>query len=193
MNKYKKAKGLKPFAKVSNAFNQAGKAIGGAANKVGKAINHGLGDVGSLIKKTWNEVVSAGQKAVEHIKKIFKMIQTTINQVINSDFVQLIFKTIIPCVKLLKGMGQTFYSVIMTIYQRVTLIISSGGAGLAQVFVDLICNFDEFRAAINALIRAIKDNNTITKFYSYGEFAGRLVKALGSRRVNKIMHNLMNN
>jgi Na+/serine symporter len=172
-------------AKRGNPFKKVGNAIGGAAKKVGGAVVTGAKAVGKAVVAGWEAVKAQGLKVVASIKELYAKIRDKIKAFLNSDFVGTV-KKIIECGMALKGAVQNIISVVKTIYSRITTIMASGLIGLAKVFIDLVCNFDIFRQAVNKLIDGFKQTDTLKKFNNYGQFVGLLIKAIGTRRFMKM-------
>ncbi len=120
--------------------------------------------------------------AVGKIKGLFLMVKNQLQKIFDFKFISRLVKNIVPCFKTLKSIGRELYSIGTGIVKKVTTITSRGFAGLAEVFVDLVCQFDKFRAAAHELVRGLNEKNENRKFFYYGTFAGQLLAAIGKAR-----------
>jgi phage-related protein len=129
----------------------------------------------------WESVKSFGQKIVDQIVAFYAKIKALVSSFLNSDFVKMI-KKMYDCFEKARKTAEAIVKTIKGIFDKVTTIITGGWVGLAKVIVDLICQFDTFRAAFNFLIDGLGEANIPLKFHKYGKFVGTLLKAIGGKR-----------
>lgn len=175
-----------------NISKETTKGIKAAARRVGKHFVKGFEDVATLVKKQWKDVIQLGKKAIKIIKRIFSMIKAKFQAIMRKKWVKLFFKKIIPCSKKIKGSAIQIHGVLSGIHKKLTLLMSAGYAGFAKVFIDLVCNFDRFREAVQALLNGMKQIDTLKKFHFYGQFIGTLLRALSGKKVLRLHFFLMN-
>ncbi|MFM7855872.1 MAG: hypothetical protein ACKO96_29120, partial [Flammeovirgaceae bacterium] len=138
--------GWRWFRTLARKFTKVAWHIKNIARKVGKGI-----------KNLWNKIIGHIKRAVARLKGFFIMIKNKLQKIINFKFIKRVVKTIIPCIKTAKSIGTQIFKVVKGIVKKITTLASRGYAGFAQVFVDLVCNFDKFRAAVHQLVRGIKE------------------------------------
>jgi len=166
--------------KIARNFRKAVQAIKRTVSKVGKGAAN-----------LWNKIAGGFTSAVGKIKNFFMVIKTKLEKILNFAFIKKTVNSIIPCFKTLKSAGRQIYSVAQGIIKKITTIASRGFAGLADVFIDLICNFDQFRAAAHELVRALNEGNEQRKYFYYGTFVGQLLAGIGNARFMKMSYFLM--
>ena len=178
--------------KVTNTAQQVGQGIVQAANTVAKTAEQSFEHVKGLAlsaadwaKKRWDEVVSFATGIVSKLKTFYSNAVNTVKTFFSGDLVGKI-KKIVECAmgltKLLKGL----FDVIKGIKNKITLIsriAAQDYTALAQLIIDLICNFSLFRQAFTFLIDGIHEKDTIKKFSLIGKFLGTGFRALVVRRL----------
>ena len=177
---------------VTNTAQQVGKGIVQAANTVAKTAEQSFEHVKGLAlsaadwaKKRWDEVVSFATGIVSKLKTFYSNAVNTVKTFFSGDLVGKI-KKIVECAmgltKLLKGL----FDVIKGIKNKITYIsriAAQDYTALAQLIIDLICNFSLFRQAFTFLIDGIHEKDTIKKFSLIGKFLGTGFRALVVRRL----------
>lgn len=142
------------------------------------------GSVEEMVKKKWDQVKAFGKELFDALQVIWKSIVSRITGSLGGDFVEKL-KVAFNCVVGLGNVVSGIVSVIKKTVDRIADIIkiAAGDAvALASVIVDLICNFADFREAINKFIDGIHESDTMKKYNDFGQFAGILFKALMARR-----------
>jgi hypothetical protein len=177
---------------IQNISKETGLGIQKAARRVGKYFLKGFEDVEVLVRKQWKDVMQLGKRAVRLIKKLFSMLKAKFQAIMSKKWIKGLFRKIIPCSKKLKKNSFKIYRVVKRLYRRLTLVISSGYAGFARVFVGLVCKIDRFTEAVNALLAGMKEDETVKKYHSYGKFIGVLLRALGGKKTRSLQYFLMN-
>jgi len=167
---------------------------------IGSSLKKAAGKVASGVKKAATTVAKAAKAGFDAVKnealKIIGKIKDLYAKI--KGLIETLMTTIVPKVQEMvtcfQGLGQdamTIYNTFKGIYDKVTTIVSGGGAGLAKVFIDLVCQFDTFRTAVETMITAVKETDTMKKFNGYGRFTGLIIKAIGSKRFRKMkMYNI---
>jgi hypothetical protein len=154
---------------------------------VAHAISSAWGSITNMLSKAWNEVKEFAGHIFTNMKAIWTSIVDRIKGILASDFVQTL-KTVFQCAK---GLGDVIKGIIKVITATVERIadivkIAAGDVvALASVIIDLICNFDDFREAVNKFIDGIHETNTLKKYNDFGQFFGILFKALMARRIHQ--------
>jgi len=173
---YRRWFGSKFLKKVKNIAKKV-------TTKVVQGVKKAGGFLGGLAKKAINAVKDIALKIVKELKDIFSSFVAKIKQIINNPVLQRIIK-IIKCSKEFVGHIKNIISIIKGIISRVkdvvTAISTQTYVGLVKVLIDLICNFDHFRAAIEYLVSAVKEKDTLKKYIGFGKFFGKLLYALGA-------------
>lgn len=173
-------KGFKYYRKWFGS--RAVKKIKGLAKKAGSAIKKGFNKAKEVVKKVANKIKDAALWIVKELKDIFTTFVAKIKQIVNNPIIQRIVK-ILQCGKEFFGHVKTIISIIKGIVNRVQKVVRSIASqtyvDLVVVIVDLICNFDHFRAAVGYLVDAVREKNTLKKFTLFGKFFGKLLYALG--------------
>jgi len=163
--------GWKNFRNVVKSFRRAVNTVKNVVRKVGKGASN-----------LWKKISGGMTAAVSKIKGLFLMIKNQLQKIFNFEFLQRLVKNIVPCLKTLKSMGRTIYNIVTGIVKKITTISSRGFVGLGEVFVDLVCQFDKFRAAAHELVRGLNESHENRKFFYFGTFAGQLLSAIGTAR-----------
>jgi len=159
------------FKNVVKSFKHAVSSVRRIINKVGKGAAN-----------LWKKISSGMSAAVGKIKGLFLMIKNQLQKFLNFKFIKKLVKSIVPCFKTIKSVGKQIYSIATGIVKKITTITSRGFAGLGEVFVDLVCQFDKFRAAAHELVRGLNEKSEGRKFFYYGTFTGQLLSAIGNAR-----------
>jgi len=184
---YNKKLFLQKMAKYKN--QGIGSMLKKAAGKVASGVKKAATTVAKAAKAGFDAVKNVALKIIDKIKALYAKIK---------GLIETLMTTVVPkvqeMVSCFQGLGEdakTIYTTFKGIYDKVTTIVSGGGAGLASVFIDLVCQFDTFRQAVETLITAIKESDTMKKFNGYGRFTGLIIKAIGSKRFRKMkMYNI---
>jgi len=151
-------------------------------------IMDGIKSVGEYVKKKWEDIKDWGKKLADNIVGLWTQVKDIVSKIVNSEFVQTI-KKIYDCFETAKKTGEEIVKVIKGIYDKVQTVIAGGWVGVAKVFIDLICAFDTFRESVNFLIQALGTASIPDRWELYGKFAGRLLRALGSKKVFYVKKN----
>jgi len=163
--------GWNVFRNVVKSFRRAVSTVKNVVRKIGKGAAN-----------LWKKISGGMTAAVGKIKGLFLMVRHQLQKIFNFKFISKLVKKIVPCFKTLKSVGREIYSIGMGIVKKITTITSRGFAGLAEVFIDLVCQFDSFRAAAHELVRGLNEKSENRKFFYYGTFAGQLLSAIGKAR-----------
>jgi hypothetical protein len=142
----------------------------------------GVKKVGEYISKKWDDVKDWGTKLAKDLAVLWTEIKDLFNKFLNSDFVKLITK-IYDCATKLKKTGDEIFKVIKGIIEKVNRMITQGWVGVATVFIDLVCNFEQFGIAIGHLTKAFSEPKVPLKFGGYGKCAGAFLRAVGTKKV----------
>jgi len=169
------------FKNVVKSFKHAVSSVRRIINKVGKGAAN-----------LWKKISSGMSAAVGKIKGLFLMIKNQLQKFLNFKFIKKLVKSIVPCFKTIKSVGKQIYSIATGIVKKITTITSRGFAGLGEVFVDLVCQFDKFRAAAHELVRGLNEKSEGRKFFYFGTFTGQLLSAIGNARFLRMGLFLMN-
>jgi len=187
-NKIKKFFGKKLNLRNSKVFLQMSNAQWGWRNfrNVVKTFKANIKNVKRITKKAgnvWNKVQKVIKRTIGKIKGLFLMFKNQLQKILPLKFVKQLVKKTVPCLKRrLAKTGKQIVKVIRGVARKISTIASRGFAGLASVFIDLICQFDKFRAATHELIRGLNESNESRKYFYYGSFAGQIVNIIGKAR-----------
>jgi hypothetical protein len=147
-----------------------------------------LGTAASWVAKAWNDVKTFGGQIIENVKMFWDQLKAKIKAFINSDFVTKA-KAIVTCLAALGTVVKAVYDIVKGIIERVASIatIFAGNlVALAKLFIDLICNFGDFREAFTNLADGLHETNQNKKYGFIGRFIGKLVKALTTKKLRKL-------
>jgi methyl-accepting chemotaxis protein len=151
------------------------------------AAKNALGAVTDWAKAKWEDLKNFGNDFIKNIALFWDNLKAKVVAFLNSDFVKFI-KKFYECVMAAKGIVEAIVKVIKATVERVTQIATIAAGNLpelAKLFVDLICNFKDFREAINNLIDGIEEKETNKKYGLYGRFFGIFFKALTAKKMRR--------
>jgi methyl-accepting chemotaxis protein len=151
------------------------------------AAKKALGAVTDWAKAKWEDLKNFGNDFIKNIALFWDNLKAKVVAFLNSDFVKFI-KKFYECVMAAKGIVEAIVKVIKATVERVTQIATIAAGNLpelAKLFVDLICNFKDFREAINNLIDGIEEKETNKKYGLYGRFFGIFFKALTAKKMRR--------
>jgi len=149
-----------------------------------------------FIKKVWNSVksgvssaantVASAAKTVvnnlnptETVQKIVNAIKGVINK-INDFFTKTVppMITFLTCVLGKRESIKNLFNVIRGFINNVKALMG-GWAGLVKVIINCVCNWKEFKKAVEYLLTAIKSSGE-QRWQGIGRFAGQLAYAIGT-------------
>jgi len=136
-------------------------------------------EVTAEMEKGWEKVKALATKGVDELIKLFATLKGVFDQ-LKSMLPEL--QDLVTCVETIKKDAEAIYGILKGIYSRIQTIVETDGVGFGKIFLDLVCNFDIFRQAVEALVGGIKQKDVLKKFNLIGQFVGLLLKAIGSRR-----------
>jgi hypothetical protein len=146
-----------------------------------------LGKAISWAKARWEDIKSFAGDFITNIKSLWNQAKAKAKAFLNSTFVQTVQK-IYTCVMAAKDIVKALIDIVKGAIEKVGLIATIVGGnvvGLAKLFIDLICNFGDFRAAISNLIDGINEPDTLKKYGLFGRFIGRFTKALTTKKMRR--------
>jgi len=151
----------------------------------------------STATSVWNAAKSAGATVVDWAKAAWAKCLSYANDILTNlslwwtnfkSRVTVYFNkakelatTIYACVKTAKAIVTGVIDIIKGIIDRAQVIARIAGGdmvALAQLFVDLLCNFGKFRSAFSALADGIGEANILKKYGKFGQFIGFMLSAL---------------
>jgi phage-related protein len=157
-------------------------------SKIGGAIKGAVTKAWTGIKTVANKVVDGIKDAIDFIKKIFEKVINAIKDIKNKivDFFKGdTFQKILGFLKCIIGLSGTAANAIKAIISNIRGFIAavtkllSGPAGLVEVLINCICNWKQFKTAVEYLIDFIKSHGA-DRWVKLGQFVGKLVVAIGS-------------
>jgi hypothetical protein len=146
-----------------------------------------LDKVKSWVEAVWADIKDFALEFIHNIKLFWIHFIQTLYSYLNSDFIAKI-TDVMKCMKKSYGMVQSIIDVISGIITRVTeiaSIVAGNFLAIFKIFIDLMCNFEVFRTAINYLIDGIEAENTNVKYRHFGRFVGTLIKALTTKKLRR--------
>jgi hypothetical protein len=175
------------FLGLSNGYTKGFlSSIGKAFKKVGNAIKNGVTKVATAIKnvavKVYNTVKDGIMAAINFIANTFKKIVQAIKDIknkITGFFNGPIFQEIKRIFQCIISLGQVAKAVVASIRGFIDAIklLLSGWAGVINILVNCICNWERFKNAIEAIVDAFKTNGD-TRWNKIGTFIGHLMMAI---------------
>jgi hypothetical protein len=139
--------------------------------------------VGKSIKRTIRKGLSLGKRllrlVVKALMKIWGFFTSKIRKIFNSRIVQTVLK-VFECVRDAKDSVVEIIQIVKGIIKKVHMVTATAGTGAVVVLVDMICNWDEFRRAIQYLIRSIKEKKILTKWNWIGRTIGQFFRAIST-------------
>ena len=142
-------------------------------------------DITNWVGKTWDELTAFATQIVTQITSFYTYIKGKVTTFLNSDFVQKL-KKLYNCIKLAKSELTSIYTTLKALYTQIAALITGGLVGLEKFFIDLICNFDAFRAAVNILITALNTTDILQKYLGYGSFIGAILEIFATASSKKM-------
>jgi len=150
------------------------KSIKNAFNKVKSGVVNAAKKVASVAKSVIDKL-----NPIELVKKIVNAIKGVFNKI--KDF----FKNTVPpiisflmCVLRKKESIKNLFKVIRGFINNVKTLMG-GVAGLVKVIINCVCNWKEFKKAVEYLLTAIKSSGE-KRWHGIGRFAGQLAYAIGT-------------
>jgi hypothetical protein len=166
------------LSRAWNSVKSAAKSVGNAVVSAGKAVYNGVKAGVSWVYEQAKKVVMA---IVGKITEVWNSLVEKIQGIFNSPIVQKLLG-IFECLQGLQGAAAELVAVVKGIITKVRKIMTMGLLGLVDVLLDLICNWKEFKAAVDFLLAGIRESNTVQKFKLIGKFIGKLLFAIGKAR-----------
>jgi hypothetical protein len=146
-----------------------------------------IAKIKSWIDVAWSALKDFAFSFLDNIKLFWRHFMGRIKAFLNNDFV-LLLQRIYTCVSSATVVADYFFQVVKGTVARVIKIASIAAGNipaLFQLFIDLMCNFGEFRIAINYLVDGIHEQDTFIKYELIGKFIGTLAKALTTKKVRR--------
>jgi len=94
----------------------------------------------------------------------------------NSPLIQNVIQ-LFTCLKALRGAAANFISLAEAFAQKV-VDIANFPAGWIKIIIGLICNWSNFKAAVDYLVRGIQASDAAVKWNLFGRFAGKLIDTI---------------
>jgi phage-related protein len=149
--------------KIAKAAKTVGKAVVKGAKTVAKAASAVVGKIVAVIKKVWAQFVSV-------VKAFFA-----------SPLMDTV-KSVFTCVSGMQTAGEQVVNTIKGIIAKFQKIVAGNAVGIIDVLIDLVCNWQEFKAAIGFLTQAQGERVVVNKWGLIGKFIGKLLFAIGKTR-----------
>ena len=166
--------GINPFGFFLKLLKRF-KNVAANINKIAHKVGHGY-------KNLWKKILGPIKKTVKRLKGFFNVIRKQLKKMINIKFIKKVIKSVVPCIKKTKSMARQLYHTVRSIVKKITTIASRGFAGLAQVFISILCNFKKFRSTINLLLTGLEEEDESRKYFYFGNFLGKLLLNIGKSR-----------
>jgi phage-related protein len=149
--------------KIASAAKKVGSAVVAGAKKVASVAGAIISKIVGVVKKIW-------AKFVEIVKAFFA-----------SPLMDTI-KTTFTCVAGMQTAGEQVINTIKGIIAKFQKIIAGNAVGIIDVLIDLVCNWQEFKAAVGFLTQAQSERVVVNKWGLIGKFIGKLLFAIGKTR-----------
>jgi hypothetical protein len=164
------------ISSITSAYN----AVASAASSAYNGVKDGLTYVAGKVVEAGAYVVKgllAGAAAIFNgVVSLIREIKAKIQAFFASD----LYKNIvwfINCVKLLKAAAIAVKDNIIGFIDAIKTLMT-GWAGVIEVLVNAICNWESFKSAIDYMIAGIK-NQGPARWNQFGRFLGQLIVAIG--------------
>jgi len=140
----------------------------------------------ALTEAERNVVEDMANKVWNFIKAKANEIATKVKDFFSGDYMTKI-TTFIGCVKSAVTAGKNIAAVVQGFITKVNTITAAAGTGpglvvpVVNLIIDLVCNYDQFKTAVDDLIKAVGEKSDKPKRYNYiGRFIGGLINAVGT-------------
>jgi len=186
MRRYRRSIGW--WSSIVKSVKKAAKAVGNAASNAYKAVKKTVVNAANAVAnwagKAWNAVKEFGMKIVNNLRIFWDKMVNKISTFLHGDFIQKLMG-MKACFDEIKGVADSVIAVFKGAIERVTQIaqiVSGNLAELANLFIELVCNFAIFRQAFTNLARALNEKDTLKKWNMFGQFFGKLAKGLTNKK-----------
>ena len=166
-------------------------AIKGAASSVVSGVKNVASKVVAGVKSVGSAIVNT---LIGPLKAIWNKFVAAVEKVFDSPLVQKILDTFSSCnLSNLKTAAQTVVATVKTVFAKIKAIFKSKKiSDIVKLLIDTVCNWDDFKAAVNFLKQAL-GKGTVDKWLYIGKFLGRLAFAVSkTRRFSKYYRILRN-
>ena len=192
------------FSNVANTVENTAEKVVNTAEKVVNTVESGAVDIAEghylqafkKIKgmalsvedwahKKWDEIKSLANGIVSKLKVVYSNAVNTVKRFLSSSLVETL-KKIFECAMTLKSLILGLTDVIVGVEDKMVLLASIAAqdyASIAELIVDLICNFSDFVEAFTYLIDGIHESDTIKQYSLIGKFIGTAIRAIVSRKL----------
>jgi len=140
---------------------------------------NGLKALGDVASKKWDEVTNWAKSLVGSWKGHFELFGEK-NKALFKKFME-IYNTVKACYSTIKTgvkLVSDFLAKVTEKAAEIAKIVAGDLLAIGGFFVNLMCQFEIFREAINALVDASAEADTMKKYELYGTFAGAAVRIL---------------
>jgi hypothetical protein len=172
--------------KIKKGFEKAGDKIKEAG---GKAIEK-VKEVGIKIKGIAEDVIKkigeTVMKGITALKEKFIAFKEKLKDLFKSDLMEKL-KKLIECIKSAGKFAQNIMAVIKGFYTKINSLLvgaAAGGVGAivpaVDIIIGLICNWRQFKTAIDYFILAYQKSDKIEKMYFVGKGFGQIAHAIGT-------------
>ena len=192
------------FSNVANTVENTAEKVVNTAEKVVNTVESGAVDIAEghylqafkKIKgmalsvedwahKKWDEIKSLANGIVSKLKFVYSNAVNTVKRFLSSSLVETL-KKIFECAMTLKSLILGLTDVIVGVQDKMELLASIAAqdyAAIAELIVDLICNFSDLVEAFTYLIDGIHESDTIKQYSLIGKFIGTAIRAIVSRKL----------
>jgi phage-related protein len=166
----------------SDAVNAAKNAFNSAKDTVGKivtTVTDGIQTAGQWLKKQWNDLKNFANDVCTNLTAWWTSFKARAVAIFKPIYDKIVW--IYNCFKTAKAIVKALIDVVKGIAdkaQKIARVAAGDVIALAEIFLDLVCNFGRFRKAFNALASGMEAANIPSKYNYYGVFGGHLVAAL---------------
>jgi len=144
----------------------------------------------SFLDKMKSAATTIIKKVISLISKHWQTFIMVLKTFFNSPLVTQI-ENIFKCIEGMADKVKQLATYAKAIIDKVKKVISGQAKVIADVLIDLVCNFSEFKAAVDFLVQAKNEKDTTNKWLLTGKFIGKLFLGLAKtrrfRRFNRML------
>jgi len=135
----------------------------------------------SMLDKMKDAATKVIKKVISMIAKHWQTFLMVIKTFFSSPLVTQI-ENIFKCIEGMAGKVKELAKIAKAIILKVKKVITGQPKEIADVLIDLVCNFSEFKAGVDFLAQATKEKDVTNKYLLTGKFIGKLLLGLAKTR-----------
>jgi hypothetical protein len=162
-------------------LKKIGSSISSGAKKAAAAAKAAAKKAAEIAAKAAKAAAAVIKKVVDVIKKVWAQFVKVVKAFFASPLMASI-KSVFTCVQGMQTAGEQLVATVKGIIAKFQKIMTGTAVGIIDVLIDLICNWDDFKAAIAFLTQAQGEKDVVNKWGLIGKFVGKLLFAIGKTR-----------